>query len=153
MNFEWQDYLLLAKQLRGDSFANDLSIAKMRSAISRAYYAAYNLAYFHISKYCHIDYRSEQIKNIRKSLEIGDHDLTSKLMQTSDSDQMRLLGSRLFTLKGKRLKADYYSNPIEKINRETRDAIMIAEMIINGLSLFEKGQANVNLKLLDSLLK
>ena len=44
MSFVWSDYLELAKELLGGAVGSPLEEAKLRSAISRAYYAVFNEA-------------------------------------------------------------------------------------------------------------
>ena len=44
MSFVWSDYLDLAKELLGSAVGSPIEEAKLRSAISRAYYAVFNEA-------------------------------------------------------------------------------------------------------------
>ena len=41
MSFDWNDYLTLAQELHQQSSSSNIKEAKLRSAISRAYYAAF----------------------------------------------------------------------------------------------------------------
>lgn len=41
MSFDWSEYLILAQELASTSITSALEEAKLRSAISRAYYAAF----------------------------------------------------------------------------------------------------------------
>ena len=48
MNFDWSEYLNIARELAGQATASFSAEAKKRSAISRAYYAAFCSARNHL---------------------------------------------------------------------------------------------------------
>ena len=148
MSFDWNDYLQFAKFLNGENITQDLNLAKCRTAISRAYYAAHNITKVYLESHCSVDFKSKEINGIRKDLRINDHGLLPKILQTSDNDDIRYYGSRLDTLRGRRVKADYENSKIENINRKVNECIELSGEIINILEIFKKGKATIDLNIL-----
>jgi uncharacterized protein (UPF0332 family) len=91
--FDWIQYLVLARELgaRGDESA-------LRSAVSRAYYAAYNAAEAYCSK------NNIQIFKVKKSHE----DLWNAFLRDG-SVILRTVHDKGDRLRRKRTQADYYS--------------------------------------------
>ena len=145
MSFDWNDFLLLAKNLNGESFTHDISVAKYRTAISRSYYAAFNICKSYIVDFFGVDLESEKIRNIRAYYKVKDHGLIPKLMLTSNNKEICKKATRLDTLRGRRKDADYNSERIENITRKTKDTIEEAEKIIAAMELFENGQADLHI--------
>jgi uncharacterized protein (UPF0332 family) len=114
MSFEWNKYLDLAKKL-------SLAVtdeASLRSAVSRSYYCAFNIA---LGRAKANSYRSPD--------DGSSHDLLWDLYGRNDDKkckQLAVLGPRM---KRRRVKADYRST-YEKLSDETLDAIADAEECI-----------------------
>jgi hypothetical protein len=151
MSFDWEDFLQLARSLNGEDIKQDLSDAKNRSAVSRAYYAAFNISKYCISNHCGIDYNSADIKSLRQNMKAGDHEITYKLLQTSDNLDVRMGGSNLSTLRGKRRDCDYFSESANPNGKEVADSIRLAHNIITSLNLLINQTANVDIKRLQSI--
>ncbi|MCD6163615.1 MAG: hypothetical protein J7K40_14535 [candidate division Zixibacteria bacterium] len=150
MTFNWYDYLLYAKEIAGEEINKDLTFAKYRSAISRAYYATYNITRLCLEKHCAIDFGSKKLYSIKKKYKKQDHGIIPILMKTTNVKDIMTSGTKLSNLLSKRVDADYKSKEIENIESKLRDTIENSEKIISSLELFKSGKASVNL---NSLLK
>ena len=123
MSFPWSDFLALATRLRSDYLGEDVEEAALRTAISRAYYAAHKT----VVQYLHDSGHGGQLKNTGK-----DHGIAI--------DELRKIGGRhiqvgrdLQELLGKRKKADYRIYQAKHRNEATH-AIQKAESIIANVS-------------------
>lgn len=149
MSFDWENYLLLAKSLNGVPITQDLLPAKRRTAVSRAYYAVFNLSKLCFKTHCNIDLDTNTtISLIRKIKKVGDHELTLKLLMTSDHIDVKSCSFDLSSLRGKRVTADYDCNSPNPREREVNDCIKMSEEIISALNLLKNGSAAVSLELL-----
>src|ERR1035441_1392228 len=120
MSFQWNDYLDLAKKLA--AAAGDH--ASLRSAVSRAYYCAFNIA---LSRAKANEYRTPQDGSG------GSHDLLWELYGRNDNRtcaQLAVLGQRM---KRRRVKADYRLT-FDKLEDEVQLAIIDAEDCLRLLS-------------------
>ena len=151
MNFDWQDFLLLARYLNGEIVSRDLTLAKYRSAISRAYYAAYNISKIYLENYCKVDFNSDKLKTIKSTYKVEGHGVIGVLMLSSDNAQIRVCGSKFKNLISKRVQSDYLSENIENMQVNVRDAIKNADKIISSLELLKEGKASVDLQSLSRL--
>ncbi len=124
--FNWAEYLLLAKEL-----AEDNSEAKKRSAISRAYYAA-----FHIAAQYLVDNDCDFY--LTKTRE--DHDKiwsTLKSPVPGKKRQESAAGEHGIRLKEMRRKADY-EDTIQNVEKTTELAIRRSENLIRSLQSLTK---------------
>jgi uncharacterized protein (UPF0332 family) len=118
MVFKWADYLSLAEELNSlcSSDKNDKTVyAKLRTVISRAYYAT-----FHISKEYFTEYLES--KNIFLSQSVNVHsDLINALIfdRSSQSSRIKMIGDILNELRKIRNKADYSLNCEELDTKES----------------------------------
>lgn len=92
MSFDWSDYLDLARSLSSGPPGE----AALRSAISRAYYAAYHCA----SRYV----RAQELVDASTELR---HDLVWRQFNQLSDDSLRPVALLGFRLKQQRLFADY----------------------------------------------
>lgn len=99
MSFPWQDYLALAQALGNAPRGDDLREAKYRSAISRAYYAAYH----HALQYYQQTYRRRP-PAVRDG---GVHKALCDALIASTTPSEQLGGGSLEELKANRHDADY----------------------------------------------
>jgi hypothetical protein len=124
MVFDWKEYLKFAKKL-----SEQQDEAAMRSAVSRAYYCAYNLA---LSRARANKYRSPE--------DTGSHDALWELYKRNamehrlqSCDQLASIGARL---KRKRVQADYRDN-FARLPEAVKDAIEDAEQCVALLSALD----------------
>ena len=122
MSFNWSDYLILAKNLAGKTLL-PCQEAQFRSAISRAYYAAFcsarNLI---IQKGDTISSNSKAHKEVQSFFEKR-KDIISKEIQ-SDLDRLRK----------DRNDADYKDKFPGKLNEKTTFDLYFAQRVVNDLA-------------------
>jgi uncharacterized protein (UPF0332 family) len=125
MTFDWSNYLDLAKLLlqpRPNEAEDLLAEARLRAAISRAYYAAFGVAF-------------EFAASIDPTLRSGTDNKHQKLINWYNQHQ-RLkrdyltLSLKLKKLRDDRNKADYEAAPIPRIDTKANEVIMQADLII-----------------------
>jgi hypothetical protein len=123
MSFKWENFLDLAKTLA--KTADD--DASLRSAVSRSYYCAFNLAR-----------RRAEANGYRhpKDDATGSHDLIWELYGRNDDPGCVRLASIGPRLKRRRVKADYRLY-CDKLSDDVQDAIADAEECITLLSRLE----------------
>ena len=97
MSFDWSEYLNVAKELAGVETSAASQEAKLRAAISRAYYAAFIKARNHL--------RDKQGLVIPRTSEA--HRDVSKQFENSTDAVRRSLGEKLLRLRDFRRQADY----------------------------------------------
>jgi hypothetical protein len=122
MNFDWNNYLTLAKTL--SAAVNDE--ASLRSAVSRSYYCAFNLA---LSR--------AKANNYRPPDDGSSHDLLWDLYGRNNDTgckRVALFGARM---KRRRVKADYREH-FDKLSAEVQDAIADAEECVAIISNLHK---------------
>ena len=125
MSFDWNEYLLLAKKLAGDSDVLSSKEAKMRSAVSRAYYAAIIQARTKISELTGENYPHGNT-----------HAWTIKKYNAHPNPLAKSIGSRLKRLKKRREKADY-DDHIANLESELSSALAEAEKLIIDINKLE----------------
>ncbi len=118
MAFDWSEYLALARTLQ-----NQQNEATQRSAISRAYYAAFCLAQRKIGR---------QENDPAEDQDAGSHEIVWKFFRSSHSVAARKLGEDGFRLKRLRTRADYSDN-FTGLAAHATDSIRLAEAIIRRL--------------------
>lgn len=122
MTFNWSEYLNLARELAGKSTNVSSEEAKLRSAISRAYYAAF------------IQTRNflrdrDQITIPREKT----HKYVIEQFQNSADEKRRKVGEKLQRLRDFRNQADY-NDTFPKLLGKTEQALGLARRIISGIS-------------------
>lgn len=123
MTFNWSEYLDLARELTGKDTTPASQSAKLRSAISRSYYAAF--------------IQARNFLRDRESLRIpreNSHQFViSQFKNSPDDERRRKLGERLQILRGHRRQADY-EDKIAGLVGKSEEALGLARRIISGLS-------------------
>lgn len=114
MAFDWEAYLSLAKELEKQN-----NEAARRSAISRAYYCAYNYADNYCTKY-----------KLHRPKKGGSHERTWNAFSDQELSQVAIKGNRL---RRQRKKADYTSTFRGNLSSECKQAIHGAETIVKTL--------------------
>ncbi len=102
MSFYWPEYLDLAEELLVEGKGTPRNEAKLRSAISRAYYAVYNSA----DKYAD----AKGIRSFQEKIYGSRHRDLSKRFKNSNAKRLKQLGVNLDRLLNQRIDADYYFN-------------------------------------------
>ncbi|MEC4986733.1 MAG: HEPN domain-containing protein [Oscillatoria sp. PMC 1068.18] len=120
MTFNWLEYLILAQKLAGTR-ENPANEAEMRSAISRAYYAAM--------------IQSRNFLFERDKLLIptqNTHQYVMNQYRNSSNKNRKKIGERLRRLRGYRNQADY-DDTVKNLSNKTQEALTLARRIISGL--------------------
>lgn len=98
MSFDWGGYLELADEL-GDAASEDaLAVARWRSAVSRAYYAAFHHARGHLEAT-----RGEVVGRPGQSV----HQAVARALKSGQNEMEQRVGDKLWELRGYRNAADY----------------------------------------------
>lgn len=126
MSFDWQKYLYLAKELAGNPVKNmESDEAKVRSSISRAYYAAFNIAK---------DFAFNSSQPPDRDAE-NNHREIRVWFQSRTNKQYKRIGVDLNRLRISRNKADYERDMgLLKGSKEANDhALKTAERIVTNV--------------------
>jgi uncharacterized protein (UPF0332 family) len=131
MRFDWSEYFNLAQELaatNSDSSAN--RDAKLRSAISRAYYSTFCLARNYLRDI------EKDPRLFRKNRDINEHQYVPKefIYHRSKNKNMVKIGENLSSLRELRNKADYEDTIFNNLQKEASYALMLAQNIISALS-------------------
>jgi len=102
--WDWRWYVRVAERLRPKKCADDYELGRVRSAISRAYYAAYNVtkAYMRANKH-EIDAPSNSHKPYWEAIE---HNTSL----SADENEVGIKGKHLMSL---RINADYHDPEVD----------------------------------------
>lgn len=130
MRFDWSEYLNLAQELAaisGDSVNNE---AKLRSAVSRAYYAVFCLARNYLR-----DVEKDPRLSHNKTTDINEHQYVAEefIFHKSKAKNTIRLGENLSRLRQMRNKADY-ADTIFTLSKDVKTALNLAQNIIKSLS-------------------
>jgi hypothetical protein len=130
MNFEWSEYLDLARDLTRN-FPNRQ--AALRCAISRAYYAAHCTARNYL--------RDQDPRSVRLGLKGADHQVVIDALANSPDGTRAAIGIKLRRLRSDRVLADYYDDtgPLGSTNgqlgKKAEQVIATAQQIIDAVSV------------------
>lgn len=122
MSFDWSDYLALARELYRQGMVHSSKEAELRSAISRAYYAAFCKA------------RNYLRDNENSSLSEGPEahvEVQNKFLQSRDR-RRKEIGENLNRLRAFRNRADY-RDIFSGLSNTTIASIELADDIISDL--------------------
>lgn len=120
MTFDWSEYLQLARELAGKTTTSSSQEAKLRSAISRAYYAAFVKA------------RNFLLQDGLTIPRENAHQYVINQFRNSSEAVRRDLGEKLQILRNFRNKADY-NDTYPKLTRTSQNALNLSRRIISGL--------------------
>jgi uncharacterized protein (UPF0332 family) len=123
MNFDWSGYLDLAKELNDNSIAN--REAKQRSAVSRAYYAVFNLAKNYL----------EQVEGHSIPKTADAHRYVGDQFRMSTNPNGKTIARDLVRLRRFRNQADYAAG-FPALSSIVTGAIVTAESIATTLKSF-----------------
>lgn len=139
MNFDWLEYYDLAKELAdinskksGNSASNPkskISEAKLRSSISRAYYAS-----FCISRNYLRDILFDPRLSKARSGDVNEHQYVAEEFEHNNGKNKKMIeiGKDLGRLRQFRNKADYEDN-MYNLEKDARFALRLAENIITKI--------------------
>ena len=119
--FDWYSYLKLANDLMDCDKDDPLIEAKLRSAISRAYYSVFIPARNHLKD-----------NGRRCPIETPTHKWVINEYKTNSNKDWQVIGDQLDQLRGYRHKADY-EDRYEAVDYDVDVAIEIADDTINLL--------------------
>jgi len=122
MSFDWSEYLNLAQELAGQAVGLSCQEAKSRSAISRAYYAAYCKARNHLRSEGHAIPRGGQA-----------HTYVRDQFKNSPYKVRKGVGAHLNRLRKDRNQADY-DDTVTRLSAKTKKALRLAKVVISKLS-------------------
>jgi uncharacterized protein (UPF0332 family) len=123
MSFDWEEFLILAHELVGKSTRSAHEDAKMRSAISRAYYAAFNRAKSYL-----ID------KDYDRSIPTDGraHEEVKNKFLNHDDERRQRIGTNLERILKDRKRADYnntFQNLPVQVSLVLKQARQVIELL------------------------
>jgi uncharacterized protein (UPF0332 family) len=119
MTFSWEDYLKLARQILPGTFG-DIYEAKLRTAVSRAYYAAFNTA---------TEYLNQAVPAFNYEPETSHKQVWLTFSDLAGGEKVRENGLRIKRL---RTRADYHADPPVKVS-DAELSIERAEKVIENI--------------------
>jgi uncharacterized protein (UPF0332 family) len=119
MSFDWSEYLILAQELAAQGSSSSNKEARLRSAISRAYYAAFCMARNHLI--------SREKRAIPRNVNV--HRFVIDRFERSPDISYRIVGNFLRNLRADRNAADY-KDQVGNLPALTRAALKPAEETI-----------------------
>ena len=112
MAFNWEEYLILAEELMGQQSKPACSEAKARCSLSRAYYAAYSVAFDYLVGQGELTPKSGQAYHTVVIQKFGKLSRREATKSTPRSVTCNDIASYLGDLLPKRVQADYH-NPLQ----------------------------------------
>jgi uncharacterized protein (UPF0332 family) len=124
MSFNWSNFLTLATTLVNVSNESEVAEAALRSAMSRAYYAAFCAARNFL-------YERGELSPTRTG---QDHGRVKDHFKNSNHKAMQQIGYWLERLFEKRVQADYENTFPGNLTSEAQFSIISAEKVLNRLA-------------------
>ncbi|WP_449416999.1 HEPN domain-containing protein [Phormidium nigroviride] len=132
MIFDWSEYFNLAQELAAISSNNSTANqeAKLRSAVSRAYYAVFCLARNYLR-----DVEQDPRLSSNKTYDINDHQYVAEefIFNHLKSQKITDIGRDLTRLRQMRNKADY-ADTIFNLLKDVKTALKLAQNIMTTLT-------------------
>lgn len=122
MTFNWSEYLNLARELTGKVITPASQEAKLRSAISRSYYAAFIQARNFLREQEHLTIPPQNT-----------HQYVMNQFKNSSETARQGVGRRLQRLRDYRNRADY-DDTVSGLAGKSQEALGLARRIISGLA-------------------
>jgi len=123
MNFDWSEYLNLAKELAGHAVSRAGQEARLRVAISRAYYAAFCKCRNHL--------RDKEVHHVPSGSRA--HQYVRDQFKRSPNKLRKRIGYNLERLRSDRNKADY-DDRVVLIDKLTNTDLALADKVISILN-------------------
>jgi uncharacterized protein (UPF0332 family) len=134
MSFEWADYLAVAQELAGQPMPNPPSReAKLRSANSRAYYAAFWVALIHLRDY-------DGDANLDNPHLASVHAYVRDQYRYATANRIRRqIGEDLTRLLASRRTADYNDRQLNlaRLARDTESNLELAAQVIRAVQALQ----------------
>lgn len=130
MKFDGSEYLNLATELAASSSDSDDVEAKLRSAVSRAYYAVFCLSRNYLR-----DIEKDPRLSRKNSSDINEHQYVAEefIFHKSKNKEMIKIGENLSRLRELRNKADY-ADTIFNLPKDVNYALKLAQNIMSVLN-------------------
>lgn len=122
MSFDWSQYLLVAQELAGQKAAPSSQEAKLRAAVSRAYYAVFCKASNHLRD-------KEGLPITQRRYQKHDHGVVIREFENGRDAMRKQIGQDLRRLHGDRTRVDYHDNAGITANQVVLD-LALAELLI-----------------------
>lgn len=123
LNFDWDEYYILAQELAGNKSFKSKEDAKLRSSTSRVYYSAF----------CQVRNHLKNVENVRFPENINVHEFVINKFRKSKVNIRKQLGINLARLRDNRNKADYDEKIPGSLKSMTKTSIQFAEKIQSQL--------------------
>lgn len=123
MSFDWSEYLTLAHELAGQARVPSSQESKLRSAISRAYYAAFCCARNHV--------RDKELRAIPSKADA--HQYVRNQFLNSRDHVRKKIGTNLGRMRTNRNKADY-DDSVSELDRLAKKALIQSAEVMSVLS-------------------
>ena len=124
MSFDWEDFSTIADALCTNSDLRALGEARYRTAISRAYYAAFHQA---------ISFAENDTAAFTRGRTGQDHKNVQDYFQASSDRNRRRIATNLARLHDNRKMADYDDTIIGSVQSLAQSSVAVARNIINTL--------------------
>lgn len=130
MKFDWSEYFNLAQELAAISENSASSEAKLRSAVSRAYYSVFCLSRNYLR-----DVEKDPRLSRRNISDLNEHQYVAEefIFHKSKNPKIIKIGENLSRLRELRNKADY-ADTMFSLQKDVKYALKITENIISTLS-------------------
>lgn len=128
MNFEWQHYLKLAKELLNNPNIPCCTESKLRAAISKAYYASFCIARNHLR-----DNENVQAPNLQRPNVFPHHFVIKKFLDQNNDSFKRNIGNLLKRLRKNRNLVDYEDKINSNLHSLANASISFAEQTISDV--------------------
>ena len=123
MSFDWSEYLKFAREIVGQTTTPANQEARLRSAISRSYYAAFIKARNYL--------RDRENSSIPETADV--HRYVIEQFEQSSDPIRKAIGTKLKQLRRDRNQADY-NDTVTELVVMSKKAIRRARQVINSLS-------------------
>ena len=127
MTFDWSEYLNLAQELAGDAASSPNEEAKLRSSVSRAYYAAFCKARNHLR-----DIDGNRILSVDPP-KVNVHTYVRNQFKNRSDKSRKKIGNDLNRLRLRRNKADY-EDAVPGLSQLTTASLKATHAVISALN-------------------
>lgn len=128
MMFDWKEYLELAKSFQADAQRSKNTEALLRSSISRAYYAAFNVSKNYLISLNYVISKRDAHGNVRKQFE----QLSIEETDNNKREKFIMISANLDNLSFDRKRADY-DGQLDRVCDVSKVSLKRSEEIINAV--------------------
>lgn len=123
MTFDWSEYFNLARELAGQATSPANQEAKLRSSVSRAYYAAF----------CKARNYLRDVDKLSVPIDGSAHQYVQEKFEISSDPLRKQLGEDLKRLRRRRNMADYWDS-VRNPESETKMSLAWGEQILTAIT-------------------